>query len=710
MSQFRWFSALVIAAVAVATCSGPTITPAPSIDDDMRAFAPVLRGSIVETVPAAGTLRYAREAELPFGETGTVESVAVKAGQRVHAGEELAALNAETLRGEVLEAEETLATAVRRAEAVRTVDPALLLSEAQEAVAQARVDLNNAETALRLTRVPSTYVDRVEAQERLAAAQVAMTEAIAERAVIQDPSLSAEAAKVGAEVEAARADVEAAQASLEAARAVAEAAREPTAVQTVGPIQSFPDLEGSVASAEQEYRAVVRRVFGLATDPEATLPSPTELRARGLPPTTTLLGSAALPQALTTFFRDRGIAWPPGGGDETTGAAGALILEEVDTVWQTVTEARSALSTARLEADRRAAAAEAAAIQAVIEATEAAAERARADVSEAERALVEAQATLAAREAELVNVSRPRPTEEVVLAEARVTLAQARVGEALQVLRALESDPDPNDIALAEAKVATAAATLEAALRERDWVETEGIEEQLAEAEAAVERAQVRLGVARLRLERASLSAPFDGVVAEVRAEPGAVVDTRSPAIVLVDPTRVIVEASVGQAGVVHMTEGQRALVSLESTLEVVDGVVESIALLPVERDGDTTYDVEISLVQSITGSASSLSGLSVQVHVVVGEIRDAVFAPRGAIYREDGRKLVRMLDAGGILRDRQVALGKGNAHWVQITSGADENDRVLLAQSPGGDAPLAEALAPYDRPGTGSAQADGAT
>ena len=708
MSHFGWFSVLIITAVAVAACSETTIAPEPSFGGESRAFAPIVRGSIIETVPAAGTLRYAREAGLPFGETGTVQSVAVEVGQRVHAGEDLAALNPETLRGEVLEAEEMLATALRRAEAVQTVDTALLLSEAREAVAQARVDLNKAEAALRHTRVPFTYVDRVEAQERLAAAQVALTEVIAERAVIQDPSLSAEAAKAGAEVEAARADVEAARAALEAARAAAEAAREPTPVQTAGPIHSFPDLEASAASAEQEYRAVVRRAFGVAADPEATLPSPLDLRAGGLPPTTTLLGSAALTQAATAFFRDRGIEWPPGGADRTARVAGALILEEVEAAWRRVTEARAALSTARLEADRRAAAAEAAAAQAAIEAAEAAAERARADVSEAEGALAEAQATLAAREAELANVNAPRPTEEVVLAEARVTLAQARVGEALQALTALQSDPDPNDIALAEARVATAAATLEAALRERDRGETEGIEEQLAEAEAAVERAQVRLGVARLRLERASLTAPFDGVIAEVRTGPGAAADTRSPAIVLVDPTRIIVEASVGQAEVVKMAEGQRALVSLESTLEIVDGVVESIALLPVERDGDTTYDVAISLDQSITGSASSLSGLSVQVHVVVGEIRDALFVPRDAIYREDGRTLVRMLDAAGILRDRHVTLGKGNALWVQITSGAEEDDRVLLAQAPSEDAPLAQALAPYASPR--SAQAHGAT
>ncbi len=710
MSRLGWLSATIVGAMAIAACSGTTIITEPSGGTDSRTFAPVVRGNIAETVAAAGTLRYAREAELTFGESGTVQGVAVEVGQQVRKGDKLAALNPEALRGVVLEAEEALATALKRAEEVRNVDTALLRSEAWEAVAQARVDLDAAETALRHTRVPFSHIDRVEAEERLAAAQVALTEASAELTTIEDPTLSDEAAKARADVEAATADVEAAQGAVESARATAETAKAPPPADTAAPVSSFPDLEASVASAEHEYRAVVRRVFGLTTEPESILPPPTELRAGGLPLTTTVLGGAALPQTVTPYFQDRGIEWPPGGGDETAGTTGAVTLEEVETTWRTVTEARAALSAARVEADRRAAAAEAAAEEAATAAAEAAAEKARATVVEAEAVLAKAQATLAAREAELTRVTAPRPTVEVVLGEARVALAQARVGEALQAVWALDNGPDPNELALAEARVATAAATLEAALAARDRLETGGVDEQIAEAVAAVERAEVRLGVARLRLERAALTAPFDGVIAEVRTGPGAVADARSPAIILIDPTRITVEASVGQAGVVKMTEGQLVLVSLESTLEVVDGVVESIALLPVERGGDTTYDVAISLAEAITGSASSISGLSVQVHVIVGEVRDALFIPRDAIYREGGRTLVRTLDAAGVLRDRQVTLGKGNALWVQITSGVEEGDRVLLAQDPNDDLPLARALAPYAGPGANSAQSDGTT
>ena len=702
----------MVCAVAVAACSGTTIVSDQSSGGSgSRTFAPIVRGSLIETVAAAGTLRYAREAELSFGEAGTVQSVAAEVGQKVREGEALAALNPDALRGELLEAEDALAAAIRRVEAVRTVDTALLLSEAREAVAQARVDLNAADAALERMRAPFNRINRIEAEERLASTQAALTEALAELAVLEDPSLSDEAAKARAEVAAARVDVEAGQAAVDAARAAVAAGEGPPAViEAPNPARSFPELEDPIASAEQEYRAVVRRVYGLTLETGSPLPPPPELRAGGLPPTTTLLGSAALPQDVTSFLHSRNIQWPPGGADETAGSAVAMALAEVEAAWRSVTSARAALSTARIEAEREAERLASAAEQAAAQAVVAAEQQADADAADAADALAKAQAALASKEVELAKATAPPSGEDVVLAAARAALAEARVGEALQAIWALGRSPDPDQIALAEAKVTTASATLEAALRERDRVATEGVEEQTSEAEAGVDRAEVRLGIAKLRLERAVLTAPFDGVIAEVRTGPGAAVDTRSPAIVLVDPTRLNVEASVGQAGVVKIAEGQRALVSLESTLEVVDGVVESIALLPVERGGETTYDVAISLDEAIGGPASSISGLSVQVHVVVGEVRDALLAPRSAIYQEGGRTHVRMLDAAGALRDRPVALGKGNALWVQVVSGAAEGDRVLLAESGAGHPTLVQALAPSTIRGANLTQADGAS
>ena len=726
VSRVRWLSIMVLCAVAVAACNGTTTLPIQSDTNGGGTFAPIVRGSILETVAATGTLRYAREAALTFGEPGTVQSVAVQVGQRVFQGEALAALDPAALRGEVLEAEEALATAVRRADAVRTIDTALLLSQVREAVAQARVDLNAAETALEQTRLPFNHIDRIEAEEDLASAQVALNEAVAERTVTADPTLSAEASKARDEVEAARAEVEAAQAVVEAAqttvdaaranvettRAAVEAAKGPAVASPGGAVRSFADLEAPIASAEEEYRRVVRRVYGLALEATLPLPSPAELRAGGIPPTTTLLGGAALPEETAALFHSRGIDWPPGGANEATGSAGVVGLEEAETVWGKVTSARAALGTARVEAElltaeaeRQAVEAQQAAEQRVV--TEA--ERAAAVAADALESLREAQAAVVAKEEELARVTAPRPALEVTLADSRAALAGVRVEEAWQALQVLGRGPDPDQVALAEARVATAVAALEAALRERDHFETHGVEEQTAEAAAAVNAAEIRLGIARLRLERAVLTAPFDGVVAEVRTGPGASADTRSPAIVLVDPTRFAVEASVGQMEVVRVAEGQRALVSLESTLEVVEGVVESIALLPVERDGETTYDVAVGLEGSVGGPASSISGLSVQVHVVVGEVRDALLAPKSAIYREGGATLVRMLDATGALRDRPVTLGRGNALWMRLASGVAEGDRVLLAEADGQSDALVRALAPSTRtPSANVTEGDG--
>ena len=315
-------------------------------------------------------------------------------------GEALAALNPDALRGELLEAEDALAAALRRVDAVRTVDTVLLLSEAREAVAQARVDLNDAEAALERMRAPFNRINRIEAEERLASTQAALTEALAELAVVEDPSLSDEAAKARAEVEAARVDVEAGQAAVDAARAAVAAGEGPPAViEAANPARNFPNLEDSIASAEQEYRAVVRRVYGLTLETGSPLPPPPELRAGGLPPTTTLLGSAALPQDVSSFLHSRNIQWPPGGADETAGSAVAMALAEVEAAWRSVTSARAALSTARIEAGQTAAEEVLAAQRTAEEAAQRAMERAAVDAADAAEALAKAQAALASKEA-----------------------------------------------------------------------------------------------------------------------------------------------------------------------------------------------------------------------------------------------------------------------------------------------------------------------
>jgi multidrug resistance efflux pump len=103
---------------------------------------------------------------------------------------------------------------------------------------------------------------------------------------------------------------------------------------------------------------------------------------------------------------------------------------------------------------------------------------------------------------------------EVTLAEANVKLAEAALVDAQSELEKVSDGPDPEALALAEARLAAAEARLAAA-------KAGPSPEQLATAQAQVESARRAMDTLELQLSKLVLTAPFNGVVLSISAEPG---------------------------------------------------------------------------------------------------------------------------------------------------------------------------------------------
>ena len=644
--------ACVIALSACTAISGSDANVAHS-------FVPAVRGSLQDTVVASGTLGYTRQATLTFGEAGTVESVAAQVGQSVRSGAVLASLHLESLRRAVRASENALAAAHTTLDAVRGTGAKLSLSLADQAVAQARVDLNAAESASERARSPFSVVDQAEAAERLASARVELIDAAGKRDTIATSGTDSDLAR--------------AEANVDAARNAVDAAKGATPIADNSTAQGLSVAESVVADAERAYRNAVRRTYGVGLVAGAPIPAPSELRFEDVTSSDELVGGAALPTETAVLFRSRGIEWPPGGGASAPQSVGETEgAEDVKAGWRDVIAARARLNDAQLDAARSAA--------------------------KSSDALASAEAELARAEEELAQIAAGPASELVALTDARLELTQARVDEARRELAEIERGPNPDEIALMQAQVATATISLEAATIERDRLRAEGAEGQSAEAEAAVVDAGVRLGRANQRLRGAVLVAPFDGIVADVRVAPGGQGDPGSPAVVVVDPTGLAVKASVDQIDIVRIQQGQRTLVSIESASAIAEGVVQSVALLPVVSQGLTTYEVSIDLGEATGALASLRAGLSVLIHIVVDEVDDVVIVPANAILLAGRETVVRTLDAEGALRDRPVYLGVNNGLWVQVIDGVAEGDRVLVNDAQAGNDTLIEALGPSSR------------
>jgi len=234
--------------------------------------------------------------------------------------------------------------------------------------------------------------------------------------------------------------------------------------------------------------------------------------------------------------------------------------------------------------------------------------------------------------------------------------------EGAQVLVRL--DPRPFDLAVREAEASLA----ETRIRVQDALLGDNPADTSAGAELrrrgarqrnGLDGAEARLARAQLERERATLAAPFAGVVDRVGVVAGQRVSAGEEIARIVDMGSLAVEASVLEHDLPLVRAGGVALVTPSASPgESYRGTIR--AVLPVV---DTTTRAGRVLVGVRTGDGRLRPGMYADVRLEAARLANRVIVPAGAVIERDGRTLV--------FRARD-----GRAEWVYVpvgrTNGAD--------------------------------------
>jgi len=285
-------------------------------------------------------------------------------------------------------------------------------------------------------------------------------------------------------------------------------------------------------------------------------------------------------------------------------------------------------------------------------------------------------------------------------ADKALAAAQARLDETL-------AGADADQVRAAQANVRAAAAQRDAAQAQLDLLLAGASEDQIAATAALAAQAQAALDMAELMLERATLYAPFDGLVAVVNVTEGQMIGSGMPAVTLVDDSRFHVDVEVDEIDVAEITEGQPVEVTLDALPDVVlNGTVERIApaaagLAPMgiggaasmgatglglaslsagmASPGAVSYDTTITLDET---DAPMRAGMSVSAIVMVREMTDVLLIPTWVVRidRDTGQTYVQRR-AGEQTKRVDIQLGVRGNGVVQVLSGLEEGDVVVLIQ-----------------------------
>jgi len=267
-------------------------------------------------------------------------------------------------------------------------------------------------------------------------------------------------------------------------------------------------------------------------------------------------------------------------------------------------------------------------------------------------------------------------------ADKALAAARARLDETL-------AGANADQVRAVQANVWAAAAQRDAAQAQLDLLMAGASEDQIAATAALVTQAQAALDMAELTLRRATLYAPFDGVVAAVNVTEGQMIGGGLPAITLVDNSRFHVEVEVDEIDVAQLSEGQPVEVTLDALPDVVlSGTVECIAPAAaglasigtgLAAPGAVSYDMTIALDET---DAPVRAGMSASVIVMVREVTDVLLIPTWVVRidRHTGQTYVQR-QVGEQTERVDVELGVRGNGVVQVLSGLEEGDMVVLIQ-----------------------------
>lgn len=189
-------------------------------------------------------------------------------------------------------------------------------------------------------------------------------------------------------------------------------------------------------------------------------------------------------------------------------------------------------------------------------------------------------------------------------------------------------------------------------------------------AEQDVEQARVARDRARLDLSRATVRAPFDGIVAERLSQSGEFVAGGSPLLRLVNDRDLEVVARAPLTTADSVSAG--AIAQLVDGEHKGEGKVR--AVIPVGDERSRMVELRIALTDR-----SWRVGAPVRVEIAPRALKAVVTVPRDAVILRQGASYVMRVKADNTAERVAVNIGPGYANNVQIDGLLRAGDRVVV-------------------------------
>lgn len=201
---------------------------------------------------------------------------------------------------------------------------------------------------------------------------------------------------------------------------------------------------------------------------------------------------------------------------------------------------------------------------------------------------------------------------------------------------------------------------------------------QRAEATRGIELAASGAQQRQVSVLRATLLAPFEGLVTRRLREPGDTVTIGSTVLRIVDTSRVYVRAAVDETVLPRLAEDQRSTIEFPGSAAPVAGRVTRVSL---EADRQT-HELVVEVTPDRLDRRVAI-GQRADVRIELGRRPDALRVPVAMLHHDDAGPYV-LTGRGGrisVVRPRLGAIGRDH---VEVLGGLAAGDTLVTGTRPG--------------------------
>lgn len=167
---------------------------------------------------------------------------------------------------------------------------------------------------------------------------------------------------------------------------------------------------------------------------------------------------------------------------------------------------------------------------------------------------------------------------------------------------------------------------------------------------------------------------PIDGIINHVYVDAGEFIDTGKPIADIINIERIKINVHVPELDVRFVLQGQKTPVRIDAFPDrALSGTVDFVAF---KADPATKTFLVRTVIENPFGDIRP--GMIARVAFVRRVVPDALLAPLFALVDKGGERLV-FIEKDGVAQSRTVAIGVIEGDRVQITSGLNPGDHLIV-------------------------------